>query len=292
MSVTVLWLQSHVVQGTVGNSIAVPVMRAMGVRAWGMPTALLSNHNGRSSVAGIPIDSEQIDAMVNALDSNGELKHVDAVLSGYLTPRTGPAVLRTVERCRALHPDTIWVCDPVMGDMTPDGELRAYVPDETVSLMTDAVQHADVVVPNLAELGILTGTEPRTLDDIVRAARSLTGPHLVIVTSVPYHDDGGDGIAMVGVTGEGAVLTHGPLFDRYFNGAGDLTSAVLTAGLVKGEPLDATLGKAAGVVHTVLERTVAHPGDELDWWPEDAAAQPWKTVILAPNAPSRVGRSS
>ncbi len=257
-----------------------------------MPTALLSNHNGRSSVAGIPIDSEQIDAMVNALDSNGELKHVDAVLSGYLTPRTGPAVLRTVERCRALHPDTIWVCDPVMGDMTPDGELRAYVPDETVSLMTDAVQHADVVVPNLAELGILTGTEPRTLDDIVRAARSLTGPHLVIVTSVPYHDDGGDGIAMVGVTGEGAVLTHGPLFDRYFNGAGDLTSAVLTAGLVKGEPLDATLGKAAGVVHTVLERTVAHPGDELDWWPEDAAAQPWKTVILAPNAPSRVGRSS
>ncbi|MCM4179630.1 pyridoxamine kinase [Cutibacterium acnes P15] len=176
--------------------------------------------------------------------------------------------------------------------MTPDGELRAYVPDETVSLMTDAVQHADVVVPNLAELGILTGTEPRTLDDIVRGARSLTGPHLVIVTSVPYHDDGGDGIAMVGVTGEGAVLTHGPLFDRYFNGAGDLTSAVLTAGLVNGEPLDATLGKAAGVVHTVLERTVAHPGDELDWWPEDAAAQPWKTVILAPNAPSRVGRSS
>ena len=288
MSVTVLSLQSHVVQGTVGNSIAVPVMRAMGVRAWGMPTALLSNHNGRSSVAGIPIDSEQIDAMVNALDSNGELKHVDAVLSGYLTPRTGPAVLRTVERCRALHPDTIWVCDPVMGDMTPDGELRAYVPDETVSLMTDAVQHADVVVPNLAELGILTGTEPRTLDDIVRAARSLTGPHLVIVTSVPYDD----GIAMVGVTGDKAVLTHGPLLDRHFNGAGDLTSAVLTAGLVKGEPLDATLGKAAGVVHTVLERTVAHPGDELDWWPEDAAAQPWKTVILAPNAPSRVGRSS
>lgn len=226
--------------------------------------------------------------MVNALDSNGELKHVDAVLSGYLTPRTGPAVLRTVERCRTLHPDTIWVCDPVMGDMTPDGELRAYVPDETVSLMTDAVQHADVVVPNLAELGILTGTEPRTLDDIVRAARSLTGPHLVIVTSVPYDD----GIAMVGVTGDKAVLTHGPLLDRHFNGAGDLTSAVLTAGLVKGEPLDATLGKAAGVVHTVLERTVTHPGDELDWWPEDAAAQPWKTVILAPNAPSRVGRSS
>jgi len=288
VSVTVLSLQSHVVQGTVGNSIAVPVMRAMGVRAWGMPTALLSNHNGRSSVAGIPIDSEQIDAMVNALDSNGELKHVDAVLSGYLTPRTGPAVLRTVERCRTLHPDTIWVCDPVMGDMTPDGELRAYVPDETVSLMTDAVQHADVVVPNLAELGILTGTEPRTLDDIVRAARSLTGPHLVIVTSVPYDD----GIAMVGVTGDKAVLTHGPLLDRHFNGAGDLTSAVLTAGLVKGEPLDATLGKAAGVVHTVLERTVTHPGDELDWWPEDAAAQPWKTVILAPNAPSRVGRSS
>ena len=230
--------------------------------------------------------------MVNALDSNGELKHVDAVLSGYLTPRTGPAVLRTVEKCRAHHPDTIWVCDPVMGDMTPDGQLRAYVSDETVSWMKDAVQHADVVVPNLAELGILTGTEPRTLDDIVRAARSLTGTHLVVVTSVPYHDDDGDGIAMVGVTGERAILTHDPLLDHHFNGAGDLTSAVLTAGLVKGESLDTALGKTAGVVHAVLERTMAHPGDELDWWPEDATVQPWKTVILAPNAPSRVGRSS
>ena len=115
---------------------------------------MLSNHNGRSSVAGIPIDSEQIDAMVNALDSNGELKHVDAVLSGYLTPRTGPAVLRTVEKCRAHHPDTIWVCDPVMGDVTPDGQLRAYVSDETVSWMKDAVQHADVVVPNLSLIHI------------------------------------------------------------------------------------------------------------------------------------------
>ncbi|NKN51988.1 hypothetical protein GSQ41_23060, partial [Clostridioides difficile] len=71
-----------------------------------------------------------------------------------------------------------------------------------------------------------------------------------------------------------------------------LSSAVLSAGLVNGVPLEAPLGKAAGVVHTVLEGTVAHPGDDLDWWPEDAAAQPWKSVILAPNAPSRVGRSS
>ncbi|MSS45436.1 pyridoxal kinase [Cutibacterium sp. WCA-380-WT-3A] len=292
MSVTVLSLQSHVVQGTVGNSIAVPMMRAMGVRAWGMPTALLSNHNGRSSVAGIPIDSEQIDAMVSALDANGELKHVDAVLSGYLTPRTGPAVLRTVERCRAHHPDTMWICDPVMADMTPDGHIRAYAPDETVAWMKQAVHRADVVVPNLAELGILTGTEPRTLDEAIDAAHSLTGPRFVVVTSVPYREDDGDAIAMIGVMGERTILTHGPLLDNHFNGSGDLTTAVLTAELVKGTSPDVALGKAAGVVHDVLKRTATHPGDELDWWPEDAIAQPWKTVILAPNAPSRVGRSS
>ena len=132
-------LQSHVVQGTVGNSIAVPVMRVMGVRAWGMPTALLSNHNGRSSVAGIPIDAQQINGMVDALNSNGELKHVDAVLSGYLTALTGPTVLRTVEKCREHHPDAMWVCDPVMGDMVGD-QVRIYVPDDTVAFMKEAVQ--------------------------------------------------------------------------------------------------------------------------------------------------------
>ena len=97
---------------------------------------------------------------------------------------------------------------------------------------------------------------------------------------------------MVAVAGERTIVTHGPLIDRHFNGAGDLTTAVLTAQLVAGESPETALGKAAGVVHAVLERTWNHPGDELDWSPEDASAQPWKTEILAPSAPSRVGRSS
>ncbi|WCC80900.1 pyridoxal kinase [Cutibacterium equinum] len=289
MSPTVLSLQSHVVQGTVGNSIAVPVMRAMGVRAWGMPTALLSNHNGRSSVAGIPIDAQQINDMVDALDCNGELTHVDAVLSGYLTAGTGPAVIRTVEKCRQHHPDTMWVCDPVMADMAGD-QVKRYVPDDTVAFMKEAAQRADVLVPNVAELAILTESMPHTIDEIVGAARSLSGPRLVVVTSVPYEGD--DGLAMVAVTQESTALTHGRLIARHFNGAGDLTTAVLTAQLVAGQSPQSALGKAAGVVQAVLERTWNHPGDELDWWPEDASAQPWKTEILAPNAPSRVGRSS
>ncbi|MGK2350007.1 pyridoxal kinase [Cutibacterium sp. V947] len=291
MSPTVLSLQSQVVQGTVGNSIAVPVMRAMGIRAWGMPTALLSNHNGRSSVAGAPIEAQHINGMVDALDSNGELKHVDAVLSGYLTALTGPAVLRTVKKCRERHSNAMWVCDPVMGDMDGD-QVRVYVPDDTVAFMKEAIQCADVLVPNVAELGILTDTMPRTIDQIVQAARGLTGPQLVVVTSVPHQDEDGAGLGMVAVAREWAAMTHGPLIHRHFNGAGDLTTAVLTAQLAAGESWQSALGKASGVVHAVLERTWNHPGDELNWWPEDAFAQPWKTEILAPSAPSRVGRSS
>ncbi|MDO4412019.1 pyridoxal kinase [Cutibacterium sp.] len=291
MSRTVLSLQSYVVQGTVGNSIAIPMMSAMGIRAWGLPTALLSNHNGRSSVAGVPISADQINGIVDAVDSNGELKHVDAVLSGYLTPLTGPAVLRTVEKCRNHRPDTMWVCDPVMADMD-NGQVRVYVPADTVAFIKEAVEDADVLVPNMAELGILTDTMPRTIDEIVAAARSLTGPRLVVVTSVPYRDEGHDELAMVAITKERVMMTHGPFIDRHFNGAGDLTTAVLTEQLVVGESLGSALGKTAGVVHAVLERTSKHPGDELDWSPEDVSAQPWKTEILAPSAPSRVGRSS
>ena len=65
--------------------------------------------------------------------------------------------------------------------MTPDGELRAYVPDETVSLMTDAVQHADVVVPNLAELGILTsvydGDATQFMTKIMEYAKQFCPPN-------------------------------------------------------------------------------------------------------------------
>lgn len=93
--------------------------------------------------------------------------------------------------------------------------------------------------------------------------------YFVIVILVLYYDDGGDGIVMVGVMGEGVVLIYGFFFDCYFNGVGDFISVVFIVGLVKGELLDVMFGKVVGVVYIVFECIVVYFGDELDWWFED-----------------------
>lgn len=287
---TVLSCQSQVVSGTVGNSVAVPVLWALGVRALGLPTALLSNHNARPRVAGIPLTGEHIDSMVDVMAANGDLSGVDVVLTGYMSPRTAPAVLRTVERVRQANRRARWVCDPVMGDMTPAGPRR-YVPAETVDLLTGHAHDAEVLVPNVMELGELTGSRPGTPEEVAAAARGLISgrTELVVVTSVPLGDD----LAVMAVDAEQALVTSSPRMDRHFNGAGDLTSAVLTAHLLGGSDLPDALGSTAAVVNRVLDDTAAAGSDDLVWSPERIGdVQPWKTEMFAPSAPRRVGRSS
>ncbi len=134
------------------------------------------------------------------------------------------------------------------------------------------VPAADVITPNQFELGFLTDTEPRTLDETLDSAdRAMAmGPSTVLVTSVERPDAPADTIEMMAVTGEGAWIVQTPRLPMKANGSGDVTAALFTAHLhttgSPGEALAATVSSVFDLLQATLDsgerelRLIAGPG--------------------------------
>jgi pyridoxine kinase len=157
----------------------------------------------------------------------------------------------TVKRA---NPDARYTCDPVMGNAASGCFVRGGIPE----LFRDRlVPAADIVTPNQFEIGFLTDSEPRTLDEVVATADLLRerGPAVVLVTSVEHPEQEPDTIEMMAVTDDGAWLVATPRLPLHANGSGDLTSALFTAHLHEtGSPVDA-LSRVAASVYGVLLAT-------------------------------------
>lgn len=260
---TILSIQSSVSYGHVGNSAAVFPMQRRGVDVWPVHTVLFSNHTGYGAWRGPLIPATDVTEVVRGIDDRQVLGRADAVLSGYQGgEEVGAAILESVALVKERNPEALYCCDPVMGDVGRGFYCRPGIPE----FMRDrVVPSADVMTPNHFELDFLTGTESRTLDDVVRAARVLQerGPRTVLVTSVVHGDAAPETIDMVAVGADGAWRVSTPLFERSFTGSGDLTAAMFLTGLLDtGSPAEA-LGRTASIVYGVLRATVEADEDEL-----------------------------
>ena len=182
----VISIQSHVVFGAAGNSAAVFPMQRLGVNVWPIHTVQFSNHTQYGKWEGLPTPTEQISLLVDgiaALDGGDVLRSCNAVLSGYLgSPEQGEHVLSVVRKVREANPQALYCCDPVMGHPAKGCVVPQGVQDHHATASAAA---ADVVCPNVLELGVMTGTEPSSPAEVLAAARKLLdkGPSLVLVSS-------------------------------------------------------------------------------------------------------------
>ena len=115
------------------------------------------------------------------------------------------------------------------------------------------------------ELGFLTGTEPRTLEetlesvDLVRAK----GPSTVLVTSVDRPDAPAGTIEMLAVNDEGAWLVQTPRLDSHPSGSGDVTAALFASALVETGSAPQALARTAASIFDLLEATYDAGSSEL-----------------------------
>src|SRR5690606_40517447 len=80
----ILALSSQVARGHVGLSAIVPALQRLGHEVWPLPTILLSNHPGHAHAAGIHVEPAVLEEMIDALERNGWLGEIEAVITGYL----------------------------------------------------------------------------------------------------------------------------------------------------------------------------------------------------------------
>jgi pyridoxine kinase len=256
----VLAVSSQVAKGRVGLSAIVPALERLGHEVWALPTILLSNHPGYAHSAGTRIEAAALQRMVDALEQNGWLGEVDAVLTGYLPSVAHVAfAAEMVARLRAKRRALVYLCDPVIGD-EPKG---LYIDDDAAAAIRDAlITRADIATPNRFELSYLSGREVRDLSLAAKAARALEIPS-VLATSMPGGAESQR--ANLLVSRGGMFMSKVAVRRSVPQGSGDLTAALFLGCLLKGGTMGECLACTTAVVDAVL--AASEGADELQLAP-------------------------
>lgn len=223
----VLSIQSHTVQGYVGNKAAVFPLQLLGFDVDPINSVQFSNHTGYPTVRGQVLNGEQLWTLIEGLEANDLLVYTH-LLTGYIGSVSFlETILRVVEKLRSVNPDMIYVCDPVLGD---DGDF--YVPSELVPVYREKViPVASMLTPNQFEAEKLTGFSISSEAEALSACNALhyAGPPKVVITSMELE-------GMLFLVGSHEKIKGQPpeqfkvimpKIPAYFTGTGDLMTALL-----------------------------------------------------------------
>ncbi|KAL6520124.1 hypothetical protein OROHE_017267 [Orobanche hederae] len=178
----VLSIQSHTVQGYVGNKSAVFPLQLLGYDVDPINSVQFSNHTGYPTFKGQVLNGDQLWDLIEGLEANNLLYYTH-LLTGYIGSVSFlTTVLKVVDKLRSINPGLTYVCDTVLGD-----EGKLYVPQDMVSLYREkVVPVASMLTPNQFEAELLTGSriaselDGRDACNILHAA----GPSKVVITSI------------------------------------------------------------------------------------------------------------
>ncbi|XP_078446112.1 pfkB-like carbohydrate kinase family protein isoform X2 [Wolffia australiana] len=225
----VLSIQSHTVQGYVGNKSAVFPLQLLGYDVDPINSVQFSNHTGYPSFRGQVLNGEQLWELIEGLEANNLL----------------------------FYTHLLTVCDPVMGD-----EGKLYVPPELVSVYREkVVPVASMLTPNQFEAEQLTGYRISSEKDGFEACRVLhhAGPSKVVITSLNMDGE----LFLIG--SHQKSKSHPPeqfkivipKIPAYFTGTGDLMTALLLGWSNKSpDDLASASELAVASLQALLQRTL------------------------------------
>lgn len=254
----ILSIQSHVVFGHAGNSVAVFPMRRMGVNVWPLNTVQFSNHTQYAQWAGCVMPTAHLMDIVQGIANIDQLKNCDAVLSGYIgSPEQGEHILQIVRQVKQANPNAFYFCDPVMGH--PDKGC-IVAPGVAEFFCQQVLPYSDMMAPNLLELEQLCGRDINHIDEVLGAARELCakGPRVILVKHLGRAGYQKSSFEMLLVTADEAWHISRPLVDfgaRQPVGVGDLTSALLLVNQLQGRGLVESLEHVTAAVYDIMMTT-------------------------------------
>ncbi|MNR94738.1 Pyridoxine kinase [compost metagenome] len=235
MPIDVVSVQSQVVYGRVGNSVAVPTLQAHGLNVAAVPTVLLSNTPHYPTLHGGEIPLEWFSGYLSDLSARHALQRTRAILVGYLgSPAQAQVLARWIESIQAETPELRVIVDPVIGDhdhgvYVDPGMIEAY--------QRHLLPLAHGLLPNGFELERLTGHPVNNVETVITAARTLLTERTqwVAVTSAAPGAWAPGEMQVAIVTRSDVQLVKHPRISAEVKGTGDLFGAVLTARMLAGD---------------------------------------------------------
>lgn len=264
---TVISIQSQVAFGHVGNSAAVFAMQMHGIYVMAVPTTLLSNRPGYTTIRGRVLDAPLVADLLLGIEERGALDHCRMILSGYLgSPEIAVVVADFVARAKARNPALLYCCDPVLGDRDRGLFVHADIPP----LVRDRLcPLADIITPNHFEFEWLCGAKATTSDQAIAQAKTLLarGPSTVVITSAELSGTPDGEIETLAVERSNETFNawrvRTPKLPINPSGTGDLFAALLVSARISGSDTPDALGHAASAMFAVLERTAISGTEEM-----------------------------
>lgn len=233
---SILSIQSHVSYGHVGNAAGVFILQRSGYDVWPVHTVLFSNHPGYGDFLGQAVEPGLLSDIVSGVEARGVFSGCDAVIGGYLgKAETGDVMLSAVDRVKQANPDSIFFCDPVMGDR----DKGLYVSDDIVRFYRErGAPAADILKPNAYELEVLADQpviDPHTACAAAKHLIDAWNLRAVVVSSVPVPSPEPEeaAISCIAVTGDRAWCVETPLLPVEQKGAGDAFMALFVANALR-----------------------------------------------------------
>lgn len=240
--------------GSCSQTIALPVLSAMGVECVALPTALLSAHTAFDGFVSLDLTPQ-----LPAIMAHWRAMHLrfDAVYTGYLASAEQVGLVGALLDGMDERP-ALTLIDPVMGD---NGALYAGFSDSFPQAMRALCGRADVLTPNVTEACLLTGTAYSPVQDAAQTRRLLErllelGCRAAVLTGLRV--DGDMAVAALQRDGTG-TLVRTSYIPEVFHGTGDLFASTCAGALVQGAPLERAVRLAADYVALTLRRTVQAP---------------------------------
>ena len=235
--------------GRCSIAVQLPIISAMRVQCCAVPTSVFSNHTG--------FDKFYYTDYTEHMEPSFEMwKHLGLSFEGICTGFLGSAEqIGIVSGFIDDFKGSIVVVDPVMGDY---GRPYPTYTEQMCKNMAALAQKADILVPNVTEACILTGTKYKehwTIRELQAIAGKLVemGPKRVVITGIPQRTYVSNYCYEEGR--EPAIIrTHKVGNSR--SGTGDIFSAIIAADAVNGVSFTDSVRKASHFIRRCIIRSM------------------------------------
>lgn len=253
----VLTLQDISCVGQCSLTVALPIISACGVETVILPSAVLSTHTAFKGFTFRDL-TEDIPGIMEHWQ-RADIRF-DCLYTGYLGSVTQIGFVEELKK-NLVKEGGLLIVDPAMAD---NGKLYTGFDEVFVQHMAKLCGTADIILPNMTEAVLMTGSEMRLENQdetyVVELLNKLSafGCKTIVLKGIQFDDDR-IGVAVHNCANHTTSYIFTERIRPSFHGTGDCFAAAFTGAVMQGKDVVSAVKLAAAFVGESIRKTV---GDE------------------------------